>query len=54
MIFFDSNKQVVRSATGSHFMDHASTEDTFASLKEVQKDLDLVHNLVQVRVYGWS
>ena len=54
MIFFDSNKQVVRSAIGSHFMDHASTEDTFASLKEVQKDLDLVHNLVQVRVYGWS
>ena len=52
-IFFDSNKQeVVRSFTGSHFMGHASAKDTFASLKEVHKDLDLVHNLVQVSMDG--
>ena len=53
VIFFDSNKQeVVRSFIGSHFMGHASAENTFASLKEVHKDLDLVHNLVQVSVGG--
>ena len=53
VIFFDSNKQeVVRSFIGSHFMRHVSTEDTFASLKEVRKDLDLVHNLVQVSMDG--
>ena len=51
VIFFDSNKQeVVRSFIGSHFMGYARAEDTFASLKEVHKDLDLVHNLVQVSV----
>ena len=55
VIFFDSNKQeVVRSFIGSHFMGHARAEDTFASLKEVHKDLDLVHNLVQVSVDGLS
>ena len=49
MIFLNNNKQeVVRSFTGSHFMGHASAEHTFAALKEVHKDLDLVHNLVQV------
>ena len=53
VIFFDSNKQeVVRSFIVSHFMGHASAEDTFAFLKEVQKDLDLVHNLVQVAIDG--
>ena len=53
VIFFDSNKQeVVRSFIGSHFMGHASAEDTFASLKEIHKYLDLVHNLVQVSVDG--
>ena len=45
VIFFDSNKQVVRSFIGSHFMGRASAEDTFASLKEVHKDLDLVGNI---------
>ena len=44
VIFFDRNKQeVVRSLIGPHFMDHASAEDRFVSLKEVHKDLDLVH-----------
>ena len=53
VIFFDSNKQeVVRFFIGSHFMGHASAEDTFASLKEVHKDLDLVHNLIQVSMDG--
>ena len=53
VIFFDSNKQeVVRSFIGSHFMGRASAEDTFASLKEVRKDLDLGHNLVQVSMGG--
>ena len=53
VIFFDSNKQeVVRSFIGSNFMGHASAENTFASLKEVHKDLDLVHNLVQVSMDG--
>ena len=42
VIFFDSNKrEVVRSFIGSHFIHHASAEDTFASLKEVHKGLDL-------------
>ena len=51
VIFFDSNKQeVVRSFIGSHFMGYTRAEDTSASLKEVHKDLDLVHNLVQVSV----
>ena len=50
---FDSNKQeVVRSFIGSYFMGHASVEDTLASLKEVHKDLDLVHNLAQVSMDG--
>ena len=53
VIFFDSNKQeVVRSFIGSHFMGHASAEDTFVSLKEVHNDWDLVQNLWSV--YGWS
>ena len=53
VIFFDSNKQeVVRSFIGYHFMGHVSAEDTFASFKDVHKDLDLVHNLVQVSVDG--
>ena len=53
VIFFDSSKQeVVRSFVGSHFMGHASAEDTFAPLKEVHKDLDLVLNLVQVSIDG--
>ena len=53
MIFFDSNKQeVVRSFIGSHFMGHASAEDTFVSSKEFHRDLDLVHNLVQVSMDG--
>ena len=53
VIFFDSNKQeAVKSFIGSHFMGHASAEDTSASLKEVHKDLDLVHNLVQVSMDG--
>ena len=53
VIFFNSNKQeVVGSFIGSHFMGHACAEDTFASLKEVHEDLDLVHNLVQVSMYG--
>ena len=53
MIFFDSNKQeVVRFFIGSHFMGHASAEDTFASLKEVHKDLDLVDNFIQVSMDG--
>ena len=53
LTFFDSNKQeVVRSFIGSHFMGHASTEDTFASLKVVHRDLDLVHNLAQVPMDG--
>ena len=52
VIFFDSNKQVVRSFIGSHFMGRASAEDTFASLKEVHKDLDLVGNIVQVSMDG--
>ena len=53
VIFFDSNKQeVVRSFIGSHFMGHASAEDTFVSSKEFRKDLDLVHNLVQVSMDG--
>ena len=53
VIFFDSNKQeVVRSFIGSNFMGHASTEDTFVSLKEVHKDWDLFHNLVRVSMDG--
>ena len=53
VIFFDSNKQeVVRSFIGYHFMGHVSAEDTFASFKEIHKDLDLVHNLVQVSMDG--
>ena len=52
VIFFDSSKQVVRSFIGSHFMGHASAEDTLAPLKEVHKDLDLVLNLVQVSIDG--
>ena len=53
VIFFDSNKQeVVRSFIGSHFMGYTRAEDTSASLKEVHKDLDLVHNLVQVSMDG--
>ena len=53
VIFFDSNKQeVVRSFVGSHFMVYASAEYTFASLKEVHKDLDLVHDLVQLSMDG--
>ena len=53
VIFFDSNKQeVVRSFVGSHFIGHASAEDTFASLKEVHEDLELVHNFVQVSMDG--
>ena len=46
VIFFDSNKEdVVRSFIRSHFMGHGSAEDTFASLKEAHKDLDMVHIL---------
>ena len=52
LIFFDSNKQVVRSFVGSHFMGQASAEYTLASLKEVHKNLDLVHNLVQLYMDG--
>ena len=45
VIFFDSNKQeIVRFFFGSHFMGHANAEDTFASLKKLHKDLDLVNN----------
>ena len=33
-------------------MGHANAEDTFAFLKKVYKDLDFVHNLVQVSVDG--
>ena len=33
-------------------MGHASAEDTFASLKEIHKDLDYVHNFVQVTMEG--
>ena len=47
VMFFDSNKQeVVRSFIGSHFMSHASTEDTFVSLKEVHKCLWMVLTLI--------
>ena len=53
VIFFSSKKwEVVRSFIESHFMGHASAENTFASLKEVLKDLDLVHDLVQVSMDG--
>ena len=33
-------------------MHYASTDDTFAALKEVHKNLDLVHNLAQVSMDG--
>ena len=50
---FDSNKQeVVGSFIGSYFMGHASAENTLASLKEVHKDSDFVHNLAQVSMDG--
>ena len=53
IIFFDNEKsQVVRSYLGSHFMGHATAEDTYKSLAEIHNGLDLVHNLVQISMDG--
>ena len=52
-IYFDDEKmQVVRNYIGSHFMGHATADDTYKSLKKVHKDLDLSHNLVQLSMDG--
>ena len=53
IIFFDNEKsQVVHSYLGSHFMGHATAEDTYKSLAEIHNGLDLVHNLVQISMDG--
>ena len=53
IIYFDDEKmQVTRNYIGSHFMGHATAEDTYRSLKEVHRELDLSHNLVQLSMDG--